>query len=177
MDRTKRERDQVEIDVFKEQLRNNTLRQLGLKLAFGYLTQPERIAIRQLIEEKANVDVSHEYSQAQIEAIQRDICLRVSAEYQAAPPERMVGIAIETLHLLPLNGLRHPPDDDTTGWFIWGGEQLSTDPQFFVPLHVAHLSEQCPDVLPYLGLAPGWRFLIAPEHEDVWFDASLLATK
>jgi hypothetical protein len=26
----------------------------------------------------------------------------------------------------------------------------------------------------YLGLAPGWRFLIAPGYEDVWFDEILL---
>ena len=28
--------------------------------------------------------------------------------------------------------------------------------------------------LPYLGLAPGWRFLIAPGYEDVWYDEKLL---
>lgn len=28
-----------------------------------------------------------------------------------------------------------------------------------------------------LGLAEGWRFLIAPGHEDVWYDASLLDDK
>ncbi|WP_432444553.1 immunity protein Imm33 domain-containing protein [Rhizobium leguminosarum] len=28
---------------------------------------------------------------------------------------------------LPLNGLRHPPEAGTNGWFIWGGE-YSTDP-------------------------------------------------
>jgi hypothetical protein len=26
----------------------------------------------------------------------------------------------------------------------------------------------------YLGLAPGWRFLVAPGYKDVWFDAKLL---
>jgi hypothetical protein len=26
----------------------------------------------------------------------------------------------------------------------------------------------------YLALPPGWRFLIATNHEDVWFDAALL---
>jgi hypothetical protein len=26
----------------------------------------------------------------------------------------------------------------------------------------------------YLGLALGWRFLIAPEYEDVWYDTNLL---
>ena len=30
------------------------------------------------------------------------------------------------------------------------------------------------EVLPYLGLAPGWRFLLAPGHVDVWFDPATL---
>ena len=47
-------------------------------------------------------------------------------------------------------------------------------PIFFVPLHVVHLDEWCPEVKKYLGLPPGWRFLIAEGHEDVWFDESLL---
>jgi hypothetical protein len=74
---------------------------------------------------------------------------------------------------LPLNGLRCPPDAGTTGWFIWAGETQSDDPDFFVPLHASHLSEWCPAVLPFLELPPGWRFLIAPGHEDVWFDPGL----
>lgn len=39
---------------------------------------------------------------------------------------------------------------------------------------VAHLRDHAPEVLPYLALPPGWRFLIAPGHEDVWFDEQLL---
>ncbi len=31
------------------------------------------------------------------------------------------------------------------------------------------------DVLPYLGLPPGWRFLVAPGYVDVWEDPALLA--
>jgi hypothetical protein len=77
--------------------------------------------------------------------------------------------------LLPINGLRHPPVGDTTGWYIWSGEgNPPSDPDFFVPLHVEHLMEWCPLVIPYLGLPPGWRFLLTGEHEDVWNDASLL---
>lgn len=75
--------------------------------------------------------------------------------------------------LVPLNGLRHTPEGDTTGWYIWAGEELSDDPQFFEPIHVGHLAELCPEVLPYLALPPGWRFLIAPSYEDVWEDATL----
>lgn len=71
---------------------------------------------------------------------------------------------------LPINGVRCLPENGTTGWYIWAGENVSTEPGFFVPLHVSHLSEWCPAVLPYLILPPGWRFLIAPGHEDVWFD-------
>jgi hypothetical protein len=76
---------------------------------------------------------------------------------------------------MPLNGLRHRPEGDTTGWYIWAGETLSDDPSFFQPVHVSHLGEWCPAVIPYLGLPPGWRFLIASGHEDVWYDDTLLA--
>ncbi|WP_455710522.1 immunity protein Imm33 domain-containing protein [Rhizobium brockwellii] len=54
---------------------------------------------------------------------------------------------------LPLNGLRHPPEAGTNGWFIWGGE-YSTDPEFFKPIHVSHLKETCPAVTPHLALPP-----------------------
>lgn len=54
------------------------------------------------------------------------------------------------------------------------GEILSKAPDFFVPLHIGHLKDWYPSVLKYLGLPPGWRFLIAPGYEDVWFDAGLL---
>jgi hypothetical protein len=54
------------------------------------------------------------------------------------------------------------------------GTELSNATEFFRPLHVEHLAEWCPAILPYLGLPPGSRFLIAPKHEDVWEDESLL---
>jgi hypothetical protein len=41
-------------------------------------------------------------------------------------------------------------------------------------MHVAHLADYCPELLPYIGLAPGWRVLLAPGYEDVWYDESLL---
>ena len=76
---------------------------------------------------------------------------------------------------MPINGLRHTPEGDTTGWYIWAGENFSQEPGFFEPLHVSHLSEWCHLVLKYLGLPPGSRFLITDiGYEDVWFDESLL---
>ncbi len=107
---------------------------------------------------------------------QRAFCAKQNVPYVATPEDKKVGISRSGReHIYPLNGLRLEPGDDTAGWFIWGGStEPSTDPDFFEALHVAHLVECCPDVLPYLGLPPGWRFLIAPDYEDVWFDASLI---
>jgi hypothetical protein len=76
--------------------------------------------------------------------------------------------------MMPINGLRHPPEGDTTGWYLWAGEELGADEGFFAPLCMAHLDEWCAPAIPYLGLPPGWRFLIADGYEDVWFDPSLL---
>lgn len=87
-----------------------------------------------------------------------------------------VGVSenVRSPHVLPLNGLRHPAATGTSGWFIWRGEELGTAHDFFVPLHVEHLETWCPEVVPYLALPPGWRFLLAPGYEDVWFDDLLL---
>jgi hypothetical protein len=98
----------------------------------------------------------------------------VGAEFLPSPPGLKAGVAIPSIGSFPINGLRHPPASDTTGWFIWGGEQLSGESEFFQPLHVGHLLELLPGVSAYLGLAPGWRFLLADDHEDVWFDSALL---
>jgi hypothetical protein len=112
-----------------------------------------------------------------IESLQKEICRKHGAAYHPAPSAFKVGIALNVRGgLMPLNGLRHPVENNATGWYIWAGEQLSTDPDFFKSLHVAHLNDWCPAVQKYLGLPPGWRFLIAGDHEDVWYDQSLLAT-
>jgi hypothetical protein len=95
--------------------------------------------------------------------------------HHPTPGDLKVGISSNVCAgILPLNGLRHSPTGDTTGWYIWAGEELSSAPDFFKPLHAAHLPEWCPAVQKYLGLPPGWRFLLAREYEDVWFDPTLL---
>jgi hypothetical protein len=110
-----------------------------------------------------------------IEVSQREICEKYGADYYPSPPDMKIGIALNVREgVRPINGLRHPPKDNATGWYIWAGEELSKDPDFFKPLHVKHLQDWCPEVQKYLGLPPGWRFLISDEYEDVWYDESLL---
>ena len=110
------------------------------------------------------------------EALQRDLCAKFGADYLAVDGSLKVGISRSfDSSRFPINGLRHPPEHGTSGWFIWSGEEFSTNPDFFRPLHAVHLSERCPETMRYLGLGPGWRFLIAPDQEDVWFDKALLS--
>jgi hypothetical protein len=106
---------------------------------------------------------------------QRSNAARVGALYVRVNPSERAGIALGTLCRLPLNALRHPPENGTCGWYIWGGEEFSEDPDFFESLCVEHLPEYVPALVPYLGLGPGWRVLLAPNYEDVWFDEKLLA--
>ncbi|WP_145385289.1 immunity protein Imm33 domain-containing protein [Stieleria neptunia] len=84
-----------------------------------------------------------------------------------------IGISLNVKEgVQPIHGLRCEPTVDTCGWYIWAGD-WSDDPDFFNPLHLEHLPEWCSQSLPFLQLPPGWRFLIAPDYEDVWFDENL----
>jgi hypothetical protein len=107
-----------------------------------------------------------------ITADQRIVCERLGTSPIDAPEGLKVGIGGRGGEG-PVHGLRHPPEGDTTGWYIWRGE-LSDADDFFSPLHVSHLKTQLPEVVPYLALPPGWRFLLGPGHEDIWYDAALL---
>ena len=111
-----------------------------------------------------------------MEELQKELCRKYEAEFLLSPTDLKVGITANVQEgIVPINGLRHPPEADTTGWYIYAGEELSDDPDFFKSLQVEHLDDWCPQIKKYLGLAPGWRFIIAGDYEDVWFDESLLA--
>lgn len=105
---------------------------------------------------------------------QKDVCERYGSAFLPPGPHDKVGIALHTLGSLPLNALRHQPENGTCGWYIWGGKEISQEPEFFQPLHAEHLSERCPGIIPFLALAPGWRVLLAPGQMDVWFEKELL---
>src|SRR5260370_4153588 len=85
------------------------------------------------------------------------------------------GVAVHTLGNHPIHGVRHKPAGNTNGWYIWAGE-YSSAPDFFSPLHTAHMLEKASEVLNFLGLSPGCRFLLAKDYADVWFDSALLDT-
>jgi hypothetical protein len=111
----------------------------------------------------------------QIEILQHRVCQQYRAEHIPALGEVISGFASITEDRLPINGLRHSQTGETTGWYIWCGEEFSHHADFFQPIHTKHLYEKHPSIAPLLGLPPGYRFIQAGEYVDVWFDPSLLA--
>ena len=110
----------------------------------------------------------------EVEAEQRKLCSTYGAEFCPSRPGTKIGIGLDTLMQIPINGLRQPPLGDTNGWYIWGGQEMSESPDFFQPLHTEHLATRLPQVLKFLGLPPGYRFLLAGDYIDVWYDDNLL---
>jgi hypothetical protein len=113
-------------------------------------------------------------SPEEIEGDQRAFCRERSVPYMASAGSSKVGFALSTKGKAPINGLRHPPRGDTNGWYLWCGEEWSDEPDFFQPLHTRHIYEEFPGLIKLLGLPPGYRFLLAGDHLDVWYDPSLL---
>jgi len=110
-----------------------------------------------------------------IETVQRVLCSRLGFDFYGCDLNHKVGVSLNIKdRVRPLNGMRIKPELGTCGWYIWAGEVLSSASDFFVPLHVSHVENWEPLLLPYLGLPPGSRFLITEQYEDVWYDAKLL---
>jgi hypothetical protein len=107
------------------------------------------------------------------ETHQRTVCARYGTLFSPPPALSRVGIARQTLGTQPLNGMRIGPEGELCGWFIWAGGEPSTDDDFYQPVCVEHLADECPAAVPFLALPPGWRFLTDGEYVDVWYDADL----
>ena len=105
---------------------------------------------------------------------QRKVCLIQGCDCLPVSGGDKVGIALSTIGTNPINGLRHPATDDSTGWYIWCGEHFSDALEFFQPLCVAHLMEKLPILADLLALPPGYRFLTDGTYRDIWFDENLL---
>ena len=105
---------------------------------------------------------------------QRRVCATHGCDFVPVTGGDKVGLALSTLGTEPINGLRHPVVGDTTGWYVWAGDQLSDSAEFFQPTCVDHLIEKLPAVADFLALPPGYRFLSANGYIDIWFDESLL---
>lgn len=104
-----------------------------------------------------------------------NVFTRLAVQPRDVLHDEIVGIARDfDSSVLPTNGLRNKIEGGTSGWYLYSGEVFPEAADAFEPMHALHLMERCPDVRPYMSLPPGWRFIIAPGYEDVWFDETLL---
>ena len=103
---------------------------------------------------------------------QKEICKKSNSIWKPINKKLRIGSS-SNLDKDPINGLRHPSEKGTTGWFIWAGEYSETD-DFFKPMCAEHLLQQRPEIIKYLGLDVGFRFLADKSgYEDIWYDEEL----
>jgi hypothetical protein len=103
---------------------------------------------------------------------QKEICEKYDSKWTPINKNLRVGVSSDLISD-PINGLKHPSDKGTTGWFIWTGEYSQAE-DFFKPMCAEHLLQIRPQIIKYLGLGTGYRFLADSNgHEDVWYDETL----
>ena len=97
------------------------------------------------------------------------VCQRFGSAFEPPAESDYVGIheaALQDPHCV-VYGTRYAEDRPSSGWYFTsdGGDKL-------VKVHVGHLESLRPDVLPFLGLAPGYYF--DTDSGAAAFDESLL---
>jgi hypothetical protein len=105
---------------------------------------------------------------------QKVFCAEKGTMFVSTPAESKLGFALKTKGKIPINGLRHPVRDQTSGWYVWCGDEFSEAPDFFDPVHAKHVYEDYPNLVRLLGLPPGYRFLVSGDYVDIWYDNNLL---
>jgi len=106
---------------------------------------------------------------------QQEVCARNGVVHVAVPQHAHVNVTsklLEGTHFV--YGLRLAPTDDRTGWFFWTEELFPPLPRFSA-IQVAEFEERWPEVIKFLGLPPGWRFVVdGYGYEREWEDRSFL---
>lgn len=102
-------------------------------------------------------------------AEQKLLCEEVGSAYVELKGDDVVAVAVHSLNKEPIVGLRNKPStEENVSWYIYGGE-LGEGEDFFETMSIKKLQDILPEVLPYLALEEGYRFMIdADDYEDVW---------
>ena len=104
-----------------------------------------------------------------ISKTQQRICDKFGLPAQA--PEPMVALAIGSLDQSPIYGTRVVlQENGSISGFIHCGEHDDAS-GFSQPLHADHLHDMLPQVVDYLALPSGAKFILDREgYEDVWLE-------
>lgn len=101
--------------------------------------------------------------------IQQFVCQKFNSKFVPPTENEMVALAISSLGEIPITGIRNVLEaNENISWFFYCGE-FSEDKDFFKPIHISHLKDYLPEVMQYLALEEGFRFVIDNDgYEDVW---------
>lgn len=108
-------------------------------------------------------------------AEQKRICESVGSRYIEVNGDDIVAVAVDSLKQEPWVGLRKAvKEQGDAHWYIYGGE-LTEASAVFETMQVRDLQDlDAVDVLPYLALEVGFRFMIdSDEYEDIWREGDL----
>lgn len=105
---------------------------------------------------------------AELIAEQKLLCEEVGSAYVEVKGDDVIAVAVHTLNKDPIVGIRKLAEgEEQVSWYIYGGELEGADS--FETMTVRKFQELAPEVLPYLALDVGYRFMIdADDYEDVW---------
>src|SRR3989344_3562444 len=103
---------------------------------------------------------------------QQEICKKYNTDFMPPDSEDIIGMSDNTNgRNMPINGMRHHAKDDSSGWYVYSGNEQSRADDFFKPHHIKHIYGRCPQIIKYLALPPGYRFQIDDKgYKHVWFD-------
>ncbi|MBJ9952161.1 MULTISPECIES: hypothetical protein [unclassified Acinetobacter] len=109
-----------------------------------------------------------------LEDLQKQICEKYNSKYIPLDGGEMVAFAMQSLGQQPIYAVRILLEkEENVSWFIHCGEYSSAS-DFYQAMHVSHLQEYLPKILPYLALEQGFHVII-DEHgyEDVWLNPAV----
>ncbi|WP_374990765.1 immunity protein Imm33 domain-containing protein [Acinetobacter rudis] len=101
---------------------------------------------------------------------QKLLCEEFDSAYIQVKADDEVAIAVQTLNREPIVGIRKRIETGSkVAWYIYGGELDDSEENLFEIVTITQLLEIFPDVMPYLALEEGFRFMIdQDDYEDVW---------
>lgn len=103
------------------------------------------------------------------------VCEWIGVTSDKPDEDSLTRFAMESIGRGILQGLRRPSNEKSNGWYIWFGDYSEAN-DFFSPISVKDLGDYLnSNVIDYLDLPTGYRFLIdGDNYENVWFDKELL---
>ncbi|BCX73543.1 hypothetical protein KTJ16_06270 [Acinetobacter bereziniae] len=106
-----------------------------------------------------------------LEGLQKQICEKYNSKYIQLDDMEMVAFAMQSLGQQPIYAVRMVLEkEENVSWFIHCGEYSSAS-DFYQAIHVSHLHQYLPEILPYLALEPGFQVIIDKQgYEDVWLN-------